>query len=73
MPAGLVKDVTIPLVVGGGMWKDSVFNTAVEKCMQTTAQNVRAVVVENCGHFVAEEQPEALIQHLLSFLGKAST
>lgn len=51
---------------------DSVFNTAVEECMQVAALDVRAVVIENCGHFVAEEQPEALIQHLLSFFAEES-
>lgn len=51
---------------------DSVFNTAVEECMQAAAINVRGVVIENCGHFVAEEQPEALIQHLLSFFAEES-
>lgn len=49
---------------------DSVFNTTVEECMQTAALDVRGVVIENCGHFVAEEQPEALIQHLLSFFAE---
>jgi pimeloyl-ACP methyl ester carboxylesterase len=51
---------------------DSVFNRAVEECMQAAALDVHGVVIKNCGHFVAEEQPEALIQHLLSFFAEES-
>ena len=32
--------------------------------MRRAATNVQGVVIANCGHFVAEEQPEVLIQHL---------
>ncbi len=49
---------------------DSVFGTLVEQYMKQGAINVEGAVIANCGHFVAEEQPEALIQHILTFATK---
>lgn len=46
---------------------DAVYGSLVEQCMQRAADNVQGVVIENCGHFVPEEHPEALIQHILKF------
>jgi pimeloyl-ACP methyl ester carboxylesterase len=46
---------------------DSIYGTSVEECMRRGAINVQGVVIANCGHFVPEEHPEALIQHLLKF------
>jgi pimeloyl-ACP methyl ester carboxylesterase len=46
---------------------DQVFGTAVESYLKQGAENVKGIVIENCGHFVPEEQPEVLIQHLLDF------
>jgi pimeloyl-ACP methyl ester carboxylesterase len=46
---------------------DSVYGSSVEQRMQQAAVNVQGVVIANCGHFVPEEQPEVLLQHLLSF------
>lgn len=33
------------------------------------ATNVQGGVIENCGHWIPEEQPEQLLRHLLPFLG----
>lgn len=49
---------------------DSVFGTLVEQCMKSGAMDVQGVVIDNCGHFVPEEQPEALAQHILTFATK---
>ena len=46
---------------------DSVYGKAVEQSMKQGAEDVRGVVIADCGHFVPEEQLEALIQHILSF------
>ncbi|MCH4246787.1 MAG: alpha/beta hydrolase [Acinetobacter populi] len=32
-------------------------------------QNVTGVTIGNCGHFIPEEQPELLVQHMLDFIG----
>lgn len=34
------------------------------------AKNVRGEIIKDCGHFIAEEQPEVLTQQLLAFLGE---
>lgn len=36
--------------------------------LQKVATNVQGTAVENCGHYLAEEQPEALLRELLRFL-----
>lgn len=46
---------------------DSVYGSSIEQCMQQAAVSVQGVVIANCGHFVPEEHPEALIQHILTF------
>ena len=35
--------------------------------MQAVAENVKGAVIQDCGHFIPEEQPEVLTQHILSF------
>lgn len=40
------------------------------KAMEAVAENVRGLVIENCGHFVPEEAPEFLVEQLLNFLGE---
>ena len=40
----------------------------VETSLKRVAENVRGVVVADCGHFVPEEKPEELAQLLLQFL-----
>jgi pimeloyl-ACP methyl ester carboxylesterase len=46
---------------------DSVYGQAVEQCMKRGALDVEGVIIANCGHFVPEEQPEALIGYILNF------
>jgi pimeloyl-ACP methyl ester carboxylesterase len=46
---------------------DSVYGASVEQCMKRGAINVKGIVIANCGHFVPEEQPKALIDYILNF------
>ena len=36
------------------------------------AERVRSIVLPECGHYLAEEQPERLTAALLPFLGEAT-
>jgi pimeloyl-ACP methyl ester carboxylesterase len=38
--------------------------------LQTLAENVRGGEIDQCGHWVSEEQPEYLLEQLLSFFGE---
>ncbi len=40
----------------------------VVESLRRVATDVRGGVIENCGHWMPEEQPEALLGHLLPFL-----
>jgi pimeloyl-ACP methyl ester carboxylesterase len=40
----------------------------LEEAIKPLAQNVRGVVFERCGHYLFEEQPEAVSAELLRFL-----
>jgi pimeloyl-ACP methyl ester carboxylesterase len=44
----------------------------VEASMRRVATDVRGFVIEDCGHFVPEEQPEELTRLLLEFLGSST-
>ena len=43
----------------------------VLQSLQRLGGNVRGGVIDNCGHWMAEEQPVVLLQHLLPFLAEA--
>lgn len=59
--------LTMPILAIGA---DSVFADAVQQCMERAAVNVQGVIIESCGHFVPEEQPFVLTQHLLNFFAE---
>lgn len=40
------------------------------KSLQQFASNVRGGIIEGCGHYVPEEQPERLIEHLMTFFAE---
>ena len=42
----------------------------VLESLQRLGSNVRGGVIDNCGHWMAEEQPEALLQQMLPFLAE---
>lgn len=39
--------------------------------LSAISDNVHGGIISNCGHMVAEEQPEALVKHLLDFFNQA--
>ncbi len=54
----------MPVLALGG---DRSFGTLQFTGMQAVAENVRGEVIPDCGHFIPEEQPELLTQHILDF------
>jgi pimeloyl-ACP methyl ester carboxylesterase len=56
--------LTIPLLAVGGQYSIPTMGEA----LQPYFKNVRSVVIPDSGHFVPEEQPEALAKVLLAFL-----
>ena len=61
------KKIEIPVLALGG---DHSFGLYPMHSFQKVATNVEGGVIENCGHFIAEEQPKALTKRLLLFLNK---
>ncbi|HEY0796110.1 MAG TPA: alpha/beta hydrolase, partial [Acidisarcina sp.] len=49
---------------------DHSFGEFTAKNARNVATNVEAVMIEDCGHFVNEEQPDALAKAMLAFLAK---
>ena len=45
--------------------------TEVLQSLQRLGGNVRGGVIDQCGHWMAEEQPAVLLEHLLPFLAEA--
>ena len=46
------------------------FGAATKGSMEQLATDVRGGVIERCGHWIAEEQPQVLVQELLKFFGE---
>ncbi len=60
------KLLTLPvLAVGGARYTGAL----AAETMRLAADDVTGVVVDDCGHYVAEEQPERFIEILEDFLG----
>lgn len=59
----------MPVLALGG---DKSFGRGLEplQSMQRVADDVQGGVIENCGHFLADEQPAALAEKLLAFFGE---
>ena len=62
------EPLTIPVLALGG---ERSIGAAVKLCMEQVANDVRGGVIERCGHWVAEEQPQALLEALLPFLAES--
>lgn len=62
------EPLTIPVLALGG---ELSLGAAVKLCMLQVAGDVRGGVMERCGHWIAEEQPQALLEELTAFLGEA--
>ncbi len=54
----------MPVLTVGGT---ASFGADLEGEIRPLAKHMRAVMIENCGHYLAEEQPERLIEELLRF------
>ena len=57
--------LTVPVLAIGG---DKGFADWAFTAMQQVATNVEKAIIPECGHFIAEEQPETLVDVLLKFL-----
>jgi pimeloyl-ACP methyl ester carboxylesterase len=57
----------MPVMAIGG---DKGFGDWAFKAMQQVATNVQKAIIPDCGHFIAEEQPEKLAEVLLTFFEK---
>ncbi len=62
------RKLEMPILAIGG---DHSLGSNVEVLMQDFASNIRGSVIKDCGHWIAEEQPEELTRQLLAFLGEA--
>ncbi len=60
--------LSIPMLAVGGQYSIPTMGEA----LQPYFQNVTSVVIPDAGHFVPEEQPEALAKALTAFLGTAA-
>ena len=47
---------------------DPVLTPAMTQGMEERVPNVRKAVIDDCGHWTQQEQPEATNRHLLEFL-----
>jgi pimeloyl-ACP methyl ester carboxylesterase len=57
--------LTLPvLAVGGALWSGA----SAAQTMRLAADNVTGVVLDDCGHYPAEEQPTRLVEILKDFL-----
>jgi pimeloyl-ACP methyl ester carboxylesterase len=57
----------MPVLALGG---EISFAGGVKKSLEAVAKNVRGGVIKGCAHWVAEEQPEALLEELFAFFGE---
>ncbi len=60
--------LTMPVLALGGAMS---FGQGVVKSLERVATDVRGGVIEGAAHWVAEEQPEALLRELLAFFGES--
>ena len=54
----------MPVLTVGGT---ASFGADLEGEILPLAKHLRAVMIDNCGHYLAEEQPERVIEELLRF------
>lgn len=57
--------LAIPVLAVGG---EQSFGSLVETAWRKVAAEVKGLVISDCGHYIAEEQPKPLLKGLLSFL-----
>lgn len=66
-PRQNLHHITAPTLI---LWaeKDLCFPTRIARQLQGDIPNASLVTVPDCGHFLQEEQPELVVEHLLRFL-----
>lgn len=62
------RKLAMPILALGGVQGNG---KLVLDFMKTVSADVSGGVIEQCGHWIAEERPEYLIQQLLTFFGEA--
>jgi pimeloyl-ACP methyl ester carboxylesterase len=62
------EKLTMPVLALGG---DACLGELPIESMKLLATDVRGGSIPRCGHFIPEEQPDALLEHLLPFLSAA--
>ena len=62
--------LTMPVLALGG---EISFGHGVTKSLEQVATDVRGGVIAGCAHWVAEEQPEALLAAMFEFLGEEAS
>ncbi|WP_329243478.1 alpha/beta hydrolase [Actinoallomurus sp. NBC_01490] len=62
------RRLTMPLLA---LWGEHSFLQRIDavEVWRDYAENVTGAMIEDCGHFLAEERPEAVLEHLDRFLG----
>ncbi|MCP4592402.1 MAG: alpha/beta hydrolase, partial [bacterium] len=70
LPREHLKRITMPALV---LWaqKDRLFSQRVARQLAGDLADATLTVVPDCGHFLQEEQPELIVDHLQSFLKAA--
>jgi pimeloyl-ACP methyl ester carboxylesterase len=61
------RKLTMPVLAIGG---EHSLGKYVEMLMQDFASNIRGSVIKDCGHWIAEEQPEELTRQILTFFSE---
>lgn len=64
------SSLTMPVLAVGGAHSTS--GPLLEEMMREVASDVTGVIVPDCAHWVPEEQPEILVDHLMRFLDRVS-
>ena len=61
------RKLAMPVLAIGG---EQSLGKYVEELLQEFASDIRGSVIKNCGHWIAEEQPQELTNQLLNFFGE---
>ena len=59
--------LTMPVLAMGGKYS---FGKQTKRSLEALAEDVRGEEIDECGHWVAEEQPEYLTEQLLRFFAE---
>lgn len=69
-PRERLRSIAAPTLI---LWaeKDRVLPASIARELQGDIPNAELATVPDCGHFLHEEQPELIVEHLARFLGEA--